>query len=472
MSKKTFKWKKIYSHLVKRRNSIHIEDGRQERLPSIHDMIMKFGCSKTTVLRAIEQLERDGLVYSKQRIGYFFTLKNNQCIILRKPNISTSRSDQINELLYYNPKNGMYNYSNAVLDKSLAPHSYIQKCLRAIITGSSSFEEEFIPSPGLPSLRNRLSFLMVNRGIHCHADDILITSGDTQSLGTILKNVINQNSKILLVVPCYYGIIQFIESNKLPAVTIPLSDTGDEIDILNLEKILKTENIGLFYINPTIHNPTGRTLTTHTRNSIYKLMKTYQIPILEDDIFYDLMVGPDRPKPFKSIDDDNIVIYFSSFSKTLSPGFRVGWCLPGKFRKEIFGAELLNNSTVSSITQKILDEYLKRGYYTPHIVYLQSVFKKNNQFMKDLIAMRSENILSYTPPTAGFIHWIKLNKEFNMETYRKYCLSNKTFVPSGNIFFLDKTNTNFVRLCTGLKMNKKDITNLTFLINSLKNHLS
>ncbi|NJM32728.1 MAG: PLP-dependent aminotransferase family protein, partial [Limnobacter sp.] len=201
---------------------------------------------------------------------------------------------------------------------------------------------------------------MIRRGVMCSPNDIVITAGDTVALELGLLATGKPNDRVIVEDPTYFGILQAIEQVGMRAVPIQTCATRG-INLAQVEKALKNGLYAAIFLNPTLQNPKGFVMPAHQRMLLAKMASQAGVTIIEDDVFFDLLNPVHQTPAIKSYAPHN-VLYCSSFTKTLAPGFRVGWCVPGKHKEAILAQMFGRNLSVSNLPQLVLAEFLKRGY--------------------------------------------------------------------------------------------------------------
>jgi DNA-binding transcriptional MocR family regulator len=186
-----------------------------------------------------------------------------------------------------------------------------------------------------------------------------------------------------------------------------------------------------------------------TRARLSQIAREADVPIIEDDIFFDLVPEGDRPRAIKSYDNSGQTIYCSSFSKTIAPGYRVGWCLAGKYRNAILAQMFSRNLAVSSLAQNVLNEFIGRGYMEEHCARLRSQLSSLASFVEALVRTDFPAGTVYVPPRGGFIHWIELPLHTDMSALQDLASERGCHVAGNGIFFADGHATTGVRICLG-----------------------
>ncbi len=150
--------------------------------------------------------------------------------------------------------------------------------------------------------------------------------------------------------PCFYGTLQAIEAQGLKALEIP-TDPHTGISLEALELALDQWQVKACLLTPTFNNPLGYSMPDERKRELLVLLKRYDIPLIEDDIYGDLSYETPRPRTIKSFDSEGRVILCSSFSKSLAPGLRVGWVAPGRYQQDVMHMKYVSSMSTSTLPQ-------------------------------------------------------------------------------------------------------------------------
>jgi len=280
---------------------------------------------------------------------------------------------------------------------------------------------------------------------------VLITSGDTIALELALEAVAPKGATVAIETPTYYGILQTIERLGMRALPIA-TDTTNGINVDHLEEALKQKKVAVIFLNPTLQNPRGFIMPNEARARLSQLACAANVPIIEDDIFFDLVPDGATPRAIKSYDTTGQTIYCSSFSKTIAPGYRVGWCVPGKYRDAILAQMFSRNLAVSSIAQHVLNEFIGRGYMEEHCARLRTQLASVVDVVASLVKTDFPAGTGYIPPKGGFIHWLELPGDTDMAALEKLAGEQGCHVVGSSIFFPDRRASTGLRICLGTRV--------------------
>ncbi len=433
------------------------------KLPSIRSLSQLFDVSLATIQRALSDLEQSSFIEAKPKRGYFVLTPSSNPPLnnLDYNGVLVNVNHAVVNMLAKAGQMKKSSLSSAVLQDDLKPDAYLKKCMMACANRYEELETGYLSPPGLTELRRRLAGLMVSRGVSCGPDDILITSGDTVALELALEAAAPGEGVVAIEYPTYYGLLQIIERLGKRALPIRTNQfTG--IDISELKIAARHQKISAVFLNPTLQNPRGFTMPDSARIELVEFCEGEQIPIVEDDVFYDLLPTENRPKAIKAYGKES-TIYCSSFSKTVAPGYRMGWCVPGQYRTEILAQMFSRNLSVSSIGQNIITAFLERNYLEDHCENLRSKLSSVTDYLTNLIADTFPSGTFYYPPKGGFIHWISLPLDTDIPLLIELCSKAGLHISDSGIFFPDGVSSTSIRICLGTGLTATVKRNLKIL---------
>ena len=303
-------------------------------------------------------------------------------------------------------------------------------------------------SEGYTPLRNTVSKWMKQReDIGREFDDLIIVSGATQVMDLTTKVLCNEGDTVICEEPSFIGSLNCFRSYGCKLKGISVEADGMNIDAL--EKALKeTDNAKFIYTIPNFQNPSGATMSFEKRKRLYALAKQYGVMILEDNPYGDLRVAGDKIPTIKSMDNDGIVIYAGSFSKILSPGLRVAYCIAPKevLAKMTVGKQAADVHT-PCLNQMIVDEWFKKYDVEAHISKIQNIYRKKLNLMCECIDRELGDFVEYVKPQGGLFIWCRLPDNVDMLEFVKKAVDKKVAVVPGNAFLMNDTDTTqYIRL--------------------------
>lgn len=284
--------------------------------------------------------------------------------------------------------------------------------------------------------------------INCKEDDVLITYGASQAIDLIARTFINEGDEIWLEAPTYFGALYIFSSYKAKLKDFPVDSEGVNVDLIE-EELLNRLAHGmkmpkLLYTIPTFQNPTGTTLSLKRRKKLGELAKKFNFIIIEDDSYGELNFTKNINLPIKSFGFER-TIYISTFSKVISPGFRLGWIIAHKnIIQEL--KKMKPDGGTSGLTQEIMATLLENIDYEDHIKSLQINYSKKKDIMESSLKSYFPQSANWISPNGGFYIWIALPEHINTNEILNVALNKRVnFVPGTN-FYINSKGTNELRL--------------------------
>lgn len=303
-------------------------------------------------------------------------------------------------------------------------------------------------SEGYTPLRETVKeWLKKRENIGRDFDDIIIMSGATQVMDLVTKVLCNEGDTVICEEPSFVGSLNCFRSYGCKLKGVPVEADGMNTDAL--EDVLKsTPNAKFIYTIPNFQNPSGATMSLEKRKKLYSLAKEYGVVILEDNPYGDLRVAGEKLPTIKSMDDEGIVVYAGSFSKILSPGLRVAYCVAHKqmLAKMTVGKQAADVHT-ACLNQMIVYEWFNHYDIEAHIKKIQDIYRKKLNLMCDCIDDKLGDFVEYVRPEGGLFIWCKLPDNVNMLEFVQKAIDKKVAVVPGNAFLMDdRDSTQYIRL--------------------------
>ncbi len=289
------KWRTVRNWLELQIESGAIRNG--ERLPSLRILAKQFRVSLATVQRALADLETTAAIRAVARKGYFASVAEGHSPAHDFSGVKARVDLDVVAMLASAASTGIVPLGSAVLDESLVPNALLKRCMGAIARQSyGSFP--LYPPPGALELRKRIAGLMIERGVICTANDIVITGGDTVAMELSLRAMGRPGEQVIVEDPTYFGILQTIEQTGMRAVPIRTNPVSG-IDLDHLSFALRSGPHAAIFLNPTLHNPLGFVMPESNRRALATLAQVSDVGIIEDDVFFDLLPESGRVRAIK-----------------------------------------------------------------------------------------------------------------------------------------------------------------------------
>jgi len=336
------------------------------------------------------------------------------------------------------------------------PHSFpikeIDKLCTKVLKKEGTLALQYGATEGVRDLRRTIARRMKKRfNMKSDEENILITTGAQQALDLTTKIFINPKDFVVVEIPTYLGALCSFRNYQSRFFTIGMDEEGMKTEELE-KKLRKTPNnkrkkIKLIYAIPNFHNPRGVTLSYERRKHLLEISEKYDIPILEDDPYIELRYKGKTLPPLKSMDRNGLVIYTSTFSKILSPGFRIGWMVGSEeiIRKLSIAKQGTDLST-NVFCQYVANEYVKSGLVDKHIPKIRKMYKKREEVMLNSLEKYFPDGCKWTKPGGGMFLWVTLPKKIDTKKMFKEAIKHKVAYVHGAAFCVDGSGHNEMRL--------------------------
>ena len=287
---------------------------------------------------------------------------------------------------------------------------------------------------GASLLREAIRDYLGVRGVNVQSDQILVTTGCSGALATMMNTVLKKGDTVLCEAPAYYGQLELLRAIGVKFRTVNTA-VGQEPDPAKWEKALKAKpKPKLLVVTSTLSNPSGATLKEEWRPRMVEMCRKMGVPILEDDIYGDLL-GRGRPKPLRAYDDGSTVLYVTSFSKTVAPGLRIGFALPGKWMDAAADRQCRQTIHGGVPPEFITASFLRSGRMEGHLEMLRSVYAKRRELAGGILSRELPEGIRADDPSGGYMLWVRGGRPGLMEEVSKQCLAKGVAVVGGGIFF-------------------------------------
>lgn len=287
---------------------------------------------------------------------------------------------------------------------------------------------------------------MATKGVHTTADHVLITSGSQQGLDLVAEAFINKGDKIVVESPTYLAALQTFKMYQASFIEAPVDEKGvipEELDC-----ILRTEaNVKLVYMIPSFQNPSGRTISAERRKALMQVIQKYDVVLIEDAPYEDLKYTDAQYPSMKSMDTTGQVLYFGSFSKTVAPGFRVGYSIAEEpiLSKMIIGKQSCDLH-VSIFSQMVMAEYLKRGLMPGHLKQINAEYASKRELMLKTLGETMPKGVTWTHPEGGLFLWVELPEHMSTNDLFMKALEKKVAYVAGDSFYAAGEPHNAMRI--------------------------
>jgi len=425
-----------------------------DKLPSVRMLSEEYGISMGTAFQAYYHLEGKGLIESRPKSGYYVRFNHRRFPEMPKQirpepiSHEVSVKEMISSIYMDIAAPDVINFALAVPDISLLPAAKLNKSVVHALRNTRDHCINYEHTQGNLELRKQIARLSFNWGGKVQPEEVIVTTGCLEAITICLKAVTKPGDTVAVECPIYFGIYQAAESLGLKVVEIT-SCSVNGIDLDCLEEAIENYSIKACIVVPNFNNPLGSCMPDENKKKLVDIITKHNIPLIEDDIYGEMYFGKSRPKTCKYFDKKGLVMHCSSLSKSLAPGYRIGWTIPGKFFDEVRQVKRGLNISSPSLTQAAVAHFLKIGRYEYHLKNLRKAL--HTQCFRYMQA-----IIEYFPadtkisrPHGGFVLWLQLNKKINSFKLRTEAMKHRISIVPGRIFSANCNYTHFIRISFG-----------------------
>ncbi|TDR79657.1 PLP-dependent aminotransferase family protein [Paludibacterium purpuratum] len=394
------------------RNDIHqgkLSAG--QRLPSIRVLARQHGVSLTTAIKSYEWLEAQGDILAAPKSGFFVCHRAPDLHTPRFPAFDPQATPVDNAALIAEVRRGAQEATHVplgtvMLAASCLPLDELQLSLTRAARRAPQSAAGYGPQAGEPALRQALSRHFADDGLALLPDDLLITNGCMPALNLALLAVSQPGDTIAVPSPCYSGQLQLLASLGRRVLEIPCHAHGMDLD--RLEACLAEGVVRVALLTGNHYNPLGFCLSPQDKQRVAALAARHRCVVIEDDVFGECGHGGPRPLPIKAWDTEGWVIWCGSFSKTLAPGYRIGWCAPGRSLAALATLHLSGMLAVNAPLQLALADFLNRGAYRRHLHRLQPQLSAQVDSLRQAVLHHFPTGSRVSQPVGGYALWVQL----------------------------------------------------------------
>lgn len=413
--------------------------GPGEKVPSVRHASRTYGVSPSTVFQAYYLLEDRGLIQARARSGYF--VREHAKRPLHEPEL-TAHAAQTTEVdvseLVFSVLASLKDphtvpFGSAFPSPDLFPLPRLAKSMAHALRMLSPHEIIADMTAGNADLRRQIALRYMVSGVMLPMEELVISNGAMEALNLCLQCVTQPGDLVAIESPTFYACLQVLERLQLKAVEIPVHPR-EGIDLGALSESLKQLPIKACWFMSSLQNPLGASMSETKKQALYDLLVEHQVPLIEDDVYAELYFGSHPPKPVKSFDREGLVMHCSSFSKSLAPGYRIGWVAGGRYAEQIARLKLMTTISPSVPAQAALADYLQHGGYDRHLRKLRHALEMQQSAMLASAARHFPASTRVTRPSGGYFLWFEFLERLDSLQLLRLALAQGISLAPGPIF--------------------------------------
>ncbi len=426
-----------------------------DRLPSVRRLAGKRGVSVATVLQAYLRLENRGAIEVRPKAGHFVRRRSAAAAEPRAPRTCStparvSVSDAVARILEALRDPDLVPLGSAYVDPAMLPIAALNRMLAQLAREAATAGARYDAAPGLVTLRRQLARRSVDWGAPIGEEELVTTIGATEGLTLALRAVARAGDVIAVESPTYFGVLQAIEGLGMRALEIPAHPrTGMDLDAL--DEAVRTQPVRAVMVAPNVSNPLGAIMPDENKARLVELSRRHDLPVIEDDVYGELAFDGSRPRPLRAFDrsSDGRLLLVGSVSKTLAPGYRVGWCAGGRWHDRVLRLKYTQSLACPTLTQMAVAEFLSSGGYDRHLRRLRSHLAGQVRRYRDAVIDAFPVGTRVSDPRGGFVLWIEMPAGVDALELQDRALARGVVIAPGPIFSARSRFGNFLRLSAG-----------------------
>jgi 2-aminoadipate transaminase len=336
----------------------------------------------------------------------------------------------------------------------LFPWDELRSISATLLDGSDADALQYGPTRGHAPLLEAVAGLSAERGIKVRHEQLLITSGSQQGIDLIARVLVSPGDVVFVELPTFTGGIAAFRNAQAHLVGVPQDDSG--LDLAALDDAWQRErragrSIKLLYVIPNFQNPTGRLLARERRQQLVQWAGQRDVLIVEDDpygsLYFEDVASMEETRPLAADDSDGRVLYLSTFSKTLAPGFRVGWMIaPSALIERFETAKQSTDLTSGILDQHVVYEAVRRGVVHALAPKLRALYARKRDAMERALRTQIGERITWTSPKGGFFVWATLPSGMSDQALLDRALAHGLVFVVGSAFFVDGSGHDKIRL--------------------------
>ncbi len=420
-------------------------DGSQEgeRLPSVRELVGRYGASPVTVSRVLLKLKGEGHIVTQPGRGTFVAAPPRavsaadldwQALLLGPRSPARDLAQLVSE-----PHAGVLPLGSGYPDSALQAHAELALAMRRALSRRDVWER--VPTEGIPALRQWFARAL---GPSYSESDVLIVPGGQSALSAIFRGLLQPGDGLIVESPTYVGALSLGEALGLQLFPLPCDRKGMRTDLLRA--LLLDSGARVIYCQPTYSNPTGVSMALQRREELLSIAREFGAFIIEDDYARELSHEGQPPPPLCHADDGH-VIYVRSLTKAAAPSLRVAAIVArGPIMTRLKRARLLEDFFVAGPMQWAALEFVSRGSYLRHLQRVQQELAARTDLVVRYLRTHETPVHLQSRPSGGFSLWLELAPEMDEATFVQAALASGVALTPGRLWFPAEAPGAFVRL--------------------------
>jgi DNA-binding transcriptional MocR family regulator len=422
-----------------------------DRIPSVRQASRERGLSVSTVLQAYQLLESRGWIESRPQSGYYVrsravpTPPEPALVTTQIEPKTVSLDEMVLRMLHEATLPGVVQFGAAIPDPELLPTRKLNRLMAAAArTNDPRLLGSGVPE-GIEELRVAVAQRALRSGAELHPVEILITNGTMEALSLALCTICEPGDLVAVESPTYFGVLQALETHHLRVLEIPTHhETGISLEALRFA--LENHPVKALVLVTNFSNPLGSLMPNENKRRLVEMLEEFDIPLIEDDIYGELHFDQPRPKVARAYDTQGRVLLASSFSKDISPSYRLGWLAPGRYFKQVRRRKMALNLGTAPLPQMAVAAYITSGGYDLYLRRLRREYENRMALMGQSVLKHFPEGTRVTSPRGGYVLWVQLPDGVDAMKLYDPALAQGISIAPGHMFSVTPKYRCYIRL--------------------------
>jgi 2-aminoadipate transaminase len=339
-------------------------------------------------------------------------------------------------------------------DPVLFPWNDLREITNDLLSGADPTVLQYGATRGYRPLLQSIIEVLAGRGIRSNEDELIVTSGSQQGLDLVARVLVDPGDVVLVELPSYTGAIAAFKN--VQAQLAGVRQDADGVNLEDLDSVYRRERaagrrVNLLYLVPNFQNPTGLAIGLEKRRRVLEWAERRNVLIIEDDpygvLYFDDVTREEETRAIRADDDRGRVVYLSTFSKTLAPGFRVAWiAAPAPLTAKFDIAKQSMDISSGVLDQRVVHEAIRRGVVAKLAPQLRAHYRGKRDAMRAALRAEFGDLLTWTEPKGGFFLWAELPEGFDGDALLQRAIEARVIFVAGSAFYVDGTGQRRIRL--------------------------
>ena len=437
-----------------------------DRLPSVRQASREHQVSITTVMEAYRSLQDQGVIQARQRSGFYVpppSLDLSRLPLAAKHSTRPVRIEHsaiFQSVMDLAENRNVVPFAAAAPDESIIPSAKLAAITSAVMRKFKADALRYTPPMGRRELRVALSRRLLVAGIKATPDDIITTHGATEALLLALRATTKCGDLVAVETPTYFGILHLVRDLGLRVIEVPVCPRqGMMLDAL--ETALKKHPITACVVQPNFQNPIGSVMSPESKKRLAKLSQCHGFAIIEDDVYGELSHDGGRPSSI-ALHGGN-VIHCGSISKTIAPGLRVGWIVPGIYQAEVKRLKTIQCPWNTTLSELVVASFLDAGGYDRHLRRIRQLYALQCARTRQAVVQHFPKSCRVNQPAGGFVLWLEMPVGFDSESFTVDAVAKGISLVPGTLFSPSGGLRNCFRLSCGFAFGPRTLEAITTL---------